>query len=259
MAMLGKPSPGDRRVAAVWYPGNLSQGVALPSHYHLPSYYDGVTKWQAQRAGTSGTWLSLPVGPNVTNYDSRADAEAALAADDAKPEVKPESEDAEEDAYEAQARALCEKLGLDEDEIDDEEIREAIVELGEENATGLKNLINNHNAQTLGLAAYALAENGDEIELLLDMSDWVRARWGEQEYGEIEDERDRLRNELEKAKQERDELEAKYDESLAANTELEMRLEMETTELEAENTELKAELKKRLPTAEIIPLKTDAV
>jgi hypothetical protein len=208
MAMLGKSSPGDRRVAAVWYPGNLSQGVALPRDYYAAE------TWQAQRAGVSGVWLSLPIGPRDTIYDNRADAEAALAAD-AAGVAKPD--DAEEDEYEKKARALCKKLGLDEDEIDDEEIREAIVELGEENATGLKNRINNHNAQTLGLAAYALADNSEEVALLLEMSDWVRTRHGEQEYGELEDERDRLRDELEKAKQERDELDAKYNELLGAN------------------------------------------
>jgi hypothetical protein len=223
-SLLATPTPGDRRVVGVWYPGLLHQGVAVP-----PTYYE-LKKWQAQRAGASSVWLSLPVGPKDTDYNSRHDAEAALAADanpDAKPEVKvkPEVKDEDEeveDAYEAEARALCEKLGLTEEEIDDDEIREAIIELGEDDATALKDLIRGHDPQTLGLAAYALAQDRDEVNDLFVMADWVRSRHGTQEYGELEAERDELRDELEKAK---------------------ARI---------------AELEALLPSAEIIPLKQDA-
>jgi hypothetical protein len=74
-SLLVQPAPGDRRVVGIWYPGNLYQGVAVTPHYH------DAKKWQAQRAGASGVWLSLPVGKTDTDYDSLAEAEAALAAD----------------------------------------------------------------------------------------------------------------------------------------------------------------------------------
>jgi hypothetical protein len=84
-SLLVKPTPGDRRVVGVWNPGNLYQGVAVTPNYHAAK------KWQAQRAGVSSVWLSLPVGPRNTDYDSLTEAEAALAADAAKGEGEEES------------------------------------------------------------------------------------------------------------------------------------------------------------------------
>jgi hypothetical protein len=100
-------------------------------------------------------------------------------ADKGLPTPDTDEGEGDEDADEQKARAICERLGMDDDDIDDPTVRAAILELGEHDAAIMQSLIQDHDGKTLGVAFYALCTISDP---LLDMADYPYEREHKEPY-----------------------------------------------------------------------------